>query len=161
MNGSPLVATMTVDSRLQLLGAHKSPVVSPVFGDSGDLYVMEEDGCGEVFRYMGIDDVQHPDVPGEPDPSTEIRIAPCGPFGPPEVGCGGFVIQSPPEREQSSSPVVAVTACDMANGALVKVTRTLGESGAVPSGEVGKVNSEALMVPMDLGTDIEKAVQQS
>ncbi|KAF4708975.1 hypothetical protein FOZ63_004358 [Perkinsus olseni] len=152
---------MTVDNRLQLLGAHKSPVVSPVFGDSGDLYVIGEEGCGEVFRYMGIDEFQHPDVPGEPDPSTEIRIAPCGPFSPLEVGCGGFVIQSPPEGEQGSSPAVALTACDMTNGALVKVTRTLGDSGTVPSGEVGKVNSEALMVPMDLGADIEKAVQQS
>ncbi|KAF4664465.1 hypothetical protein FOZ61_000772 [Perkinsus olseni] len=152
---------MTVDNRLQLLGTHNSPVVSPVFGDSGDLYVMEEFSCGEIFRYMGIDEFQHPNVPGEPDPSTEIRIAPCGPFSPLDVGCGGFVIQSPPEREQGSSPAVALTTCDMANGALVKVTRTLGDSGTVPSGEVGKVNSEALMVPMDLGADIEKAVQQS
>ncbi|KAF4732735.1 hypothetical protein FOZ62_009522, partial [Perkinsus olseni] len=147
----PLVATMTVDNRLQLLGTHNSPVVSPVYGDSGDLYVIGEEGCGEIFRYMGIDDLQHPDVSGEPDPSTEIRIAPCGPFGPLDAGCTGFVIQSPPEREQGSSAVIAVTACDMANGTLVKVTRTLGDSGAVPSGEVGKVNSEALMVPMDLG----------
>ncbi|KAF4670816.1 hypothetical protein FOL47_001823 [Perkinsus chesapeaki] len=158
--GEGVFVTMTVDNRLQLLGVHESPVGSPVFGESGDLYVMEE-GSGEVYRYMGIDEWQHPDAAGEPDPSTEIRVAACGSFaGSPEGfagGCQGFAFYRAEKEDEVSHPTVSIVACDTAQGALIKVTRTIRDN----KNGASKLKGERLMVPTDLGSEVEKSMEQS